>query len=130
MVGFWFFVFRPTALLESQSKAPLPPRFWVLVALASGSEGPLSPGSRKTKAAESLFFTCLLRSTPVAYRSSRLGVETQQHLPAYTTATATPDLGHVCDLSHSSRKCWILYRLSEARDRIRILMGTSQVPYY
>ena len=32
----------------------------------------------------------------------RLGVEWELQLPPYTTATATPDLGHVCDLLHSS----------------------------
>ena len=33
----------------------------------------------------------------------RLGAESELQLPAYTTATATPDLSHICDLHHSSR---------------------------
>ena len=41
----------------------------------------------------------------------RLGVESKLQLPAYTTATATPDL----------------LTLSEARDQTGILMYTSQV---
>ena len=35
----------------------------------------------------------------------RLGVESELQLPAYTTATATPDPSHVCDLHNSSRQC-------------------------
>ena len=38
-------------------------------------------------------------------------------LPAYTTATATPDPSCVCNPHHSSRQCRILNPLSEARDR-------------
>ena len=44
-----------------------------------------------------------------------LGVESE--LPAYAPVTATWDLSWVCDLHHSSRQCWILNPLSEARDR-------------
>ena len=46
----------------------------------------------------------------------RLGVDSELQLPAYTTATAMLDLSHICDLHHSSRQCWILNPLSEARD--------------
>ena len=56
----------------------------------------------------------------------RLGVESELQLPACTTATATPDLSHICNLHHSPRQCWILKPLSEVRDGTRILMGTSQ----
>ena len=59
----------------------------------------------------------------------RLGVESEPQLRAYTTATATPDLSRVCNLHHSSQPCWILYPLSGARDRTRILMDTIQVHY-
>ena len=31
-----------------------------------------------------------------------LGIELELQLPAYSTATATPDLSHACDLHHSS----------------------------
>ena len=37
----------------------------------------------------------------------RVGVKSELQLPAYTTATATPDPSHVCDLHHSSWQCWI-----------------------
>ena len=33
----------------------------------------------------------------------RIGVEWQLQLPAYPTATAKPDLSHVCNLHHSSQ---------------------------
>ena len=38
----------------------------------------------------------------------RLGVELELQLPAYTTATATQDLSHVCNLYHSSWQYQIL----------------------
>ena len=40
----------------------------------------------------------------------------------YTTATAMPELSHICDLHHSSWQCQILNPLSEARDWTCILM--------
>ena len=57
-------------------------------------------------------FFGLFRATPTAYGSSqaRGGIE----------AVAT-------GLHHSSQQCWILNPLSEARDRICILMDTSQI---
>ena len=47
----------------------------------------------------------------------RLEVELELLPPAYTTATATPDPSHVCELHHSSRQHRILNPLSGARDR-------------
>ena len=46
----------------------------------------------------------------------RLGVESEQQLPAYATATATHDPSRVCNVHHSSQQCRILNPLSEARD--------------
>ena len=60
----------------------------------------------------------------------RLGVESELQLPAYTTATAMPDLRCVCDLHHSSRHRWILNPLRRARDQTRILMDPSRVCYH
>ena len=40
------------------------------------------------------------------------------------------DLSHVCDLHHSSRQCWILNPLTEARNRTHILIDTSWVHYH
>ena len=57
-----------------------------------------------------------------------LGVKSELQLPAYTTATATPDPNCLCDLHSSLWQCWILSLLSEARDRTHILMDTSGVP--
>ena len=50
----------------------------------------------------------------------RLGVESELQLLAYATATATPDLSHICKLHWSSLQYWILNPLREARDQIRI----------
>ena len=44
----------------------------------------------------------------------RLGVESELQLPAYTTATATPDPSCICDLCCSLWPCWILNPLSKA----------------
>ena len=60
----------------------------------------------------------------------RQGVQSELQLPAYTTATATWDPSCVCDLHYSSRQCWILTPLSEARDRTLVLMDTSQIRYH
>ena len=46
----------------------------------------------------------------------RLGLESELYLPAYATATATPDPSHVWNLHHSWWQCQILNPLSEARD--------------
>ena len=68
----------------------------------------------------------LFRVESVAQEVSGLGVESELQLPAYTTATTTPDPSHICDLHHSSRQHRILNPLSEARDQIRILMAPSR----
>ena len=57
----------------------------------------------------------------------RLGVQMELQLLAYITATATWDLGCVCDLHQSSWQCWVLNPLSEARDQTLVLMDPSQV---
>ena len=54
-------------------------------------------------------------------------VESKLQLLAYTTATAMPDLSHICNLQHGSRQLRILNPLSDARDRTRILMDPSRV---
>ena len=73
------------------------------------------------------FFFLFLGPHPWHLEVPRLGVILELQLPAYTTATATRDLSHVCDLHHSSWHCriQILDPLSEARDQARILMDTS-----
>ena len=45
---------------------------------------------------------------------SRLGVESELQLSAYTTATAMPDPSRVWDLHHSLWQCQILNPLIEA----------------
>ena len=56
----------------------------------------------------------------------RLEVELELQLPAYTTATATRDLSHICDLHHSSGQPWIFNPLSGAGDQTRVLMDASR----
>ena len=64
---------------------------------------------------ESFFFVFVV-SHPRHMEVPRREGESQLHLLAYTTATATPDPSHVYDLHHSSWQRWILNPLSEARD--------------
>ena len=57
----------------------------------------------------------------------RLGVKLELQLPDYTTATATPDLSHICDRHHGSWQWQILNPLCEARHWTWNLMDTSWV---
>ena len=70
----------------------------------------------------------------------RLGVKSELQPQAYTTATATPDLNHICNLHHnvlpfqfceisphSLQQHQILNSLRGAKDRTHLLMDTSQV---
>ena len=57
----------------------------------------------------------------------RPGVESELLPPAYTTATAAPDLSLVCDLYHSSQQHWMLNPLSETRDQTHNLMVPSRI---
>ena len=66
---------------------------------------------------ECFLFVCL-GPHPWHMEVPRLGVESELQLPAYATATATPDLSCICNLHHSSsRQRRILNPLNEARDR-------------
>ena len=70
------------------------------------------------------FFCSFLQPPPRHTEIPGLGVKWELQLPAYTTATATRDPSYICDLHHSSWQHWILNPLSEARDRIPILLDT------
>ena len=74
-----------------------------------------------------LLLFCFLGLYPRHMEVPRLGVKLELSPPAYTTATATQHLSHVCSLHHSSWQCRILNPLSEARDRTRILMDPSWI---
>ena len=60
----------------------------------------------------------------------RLGVESELQPLAHTTATATQDLSHVCDLYHSPRQHLILNSLNEVRIQTSNLMVPSQVSFH
>ena len=73
------------------------------------------------------FFFCFLGLCPRHMEVPRSGAESELQVPAYTTATATWDPSHTCDLHHSSRQHWIPDPLSEARDRTHNLKDTSWI---
>ena len=84
------------------------------------------------------FFACLLACLLACFlgpylehmKVPRQGVKWELQLPACPTATAAPDLSHVCNLHHSSRQCQILNPLSEARDRTCVLTNTSWICFH
>ena len=59
----------------------------------------------------------------------KLGFKFELQLPAYATATATPDPSHVYDLHLSSWQHQILDPLSEVEDRTHIRMDTNQIRF-
>ena len=59
-----------------------------------------------------------------------LGVQSERLLPTYTTATAAPDLSHICELHYSSWQRQILNPLSEARDLTCNLMVPSWIRFH
>ena len=78
------------------------------------------------------FFFCLFRASPMVYGNSQARGRIRAvaaSLPAYATATATPDTSWVCELHHSSWQRQTLDPLSEARDPTPVLMDTIQVSY-
>ena len=74
-----------------------------------------------------LFFFCFLGLHLQPTDIPRLGVQPELQLPASTTATATWDPSHICDLHHSTQQRWIFNPLSEARDQAHSFMDTSQI---
>ena len=60
----------------------------------------------------------------------RLGVESELHPPAYTTATATWDPSRVCDLHHSTQQRRILNSLSEATTSSLVIVFISAAPQW
>ena len=76
-----------------------------------------------------VFFFCFLGPHLWHMEVPGLGVESELQLPAYTTATVTPDLSHNYKLHHSSWQGQILNPLSEDRDGTRILMDSSQIHF-
>ena len=71
-----------------------------------------------------------LGPNPQPMEVPRLGVELELWLPAYTTATATIDPSHICDLHHSSWQHRILHPLIEARDQTCILTDASHIGFH
>ena len=75
-------------------------------------------------ACEKAIFVLLFMAAPASGGSSQarggIGASTE----AYTTARATQDPSHICNLCHSLRQYQILNPLSKARDQTHFLMDT------
>ena len=76
------------------------------------------------------FFSCFLGPHLQHMEVSRLGVQLELQLPAYTAATVTWDPSRVCDLYHSSQQCQIPNPLSEAKDGSHILVDSSWIHFH
>ena len=74
-------------------------------------------------------FVCFLGPHLRHMEVSRLRVESELQLPAYTTAIATWDPSRVCNLYHSSQQRRILNPLSKARDWTHNLMVTRRIHF-
>ena len=66
------------------------------------------------------FFFVLLGPHPQHMELPRLGVKSELHLPAYTTARATPDPSRDCDYTTAHGNTGSFNPLVEVRDRNRI----------
>ena len=77
-----------------------------------------------------VFFYLFFCAASAAHRSSQIKklLKLELQLPAYTTATAMPDLSQICHLHHSSWKRQIPDPLT--RDGIGILMDSSQICFH
>ena len=76
------------------------------------------------------FFFCFWGPHSQHVEFPRLRVQSELQLPAYITATATPDPSWICDLHHSLWQCGILNPLSEARDQTFVLMDNIWVYHH
>ena len=76
-----------------------------------------------------LLFYCFLRPHLWHMDIPRLGVESELHLPAYTTATATQDASCLCKLHHSSWQHQMLDPLCKVRDQTCIFMDSSWIHF-
>ena len=56
-----------------------------------------------------------------------LRIKSELHPPAYTTATATLDLSHICDLATAHGNTGFLTHRVRPGNRIRNLMDTSRI---
>ena len=79
-----------------------------------------------------IFYIILLflKAIPQHMEVPRLGVELELQLPACTTATATLDLSHLCNLHLGSWQCQMTYTPSEAKDQTHIPADISQVHFH
>ena len=76
-----------------------------------------------------IIIICFLGPHPWHMEVPRLGVESELQLPAYTTASATSDPSHICNLLHNSRQHQIINPLSKDRDRTHDLLVPRRIRF-
>ena len=94
-----------------------------------GGLGGFRVGAGIMRNAFHLLFFFFFRPHPRHMGVPRPGVQSERQLPAYTTAAATQDPSHICNLHHSSWQRQILNPLSRAWDQTCVLMDASRVYY-
>ena len=125
------FALQFTFCLRTEGMAPLSPHsLWVVgphIALRKGNTAVL-PSASRVSSHPSHFLPCHQLAQAFSFflnvffflqphpRQPRLRVKSKLQLPAYTIAIAMLDPRRVCNLYHSSKQCWILNPLNEARD--------------
>ena len=115
----------------SHHRYPFPELFHHPQTYPLSSDPPLHlPPTQSLNNLHSKLTFCFLGPHPWHMEVSRLGVELELQLPTYTTATATWELSHICDLHHSSQQHRILNPPSKARDRTCDLMVPSWICFH
>ena len=76
-----------------------------------------------------IFIFCLLGPHPQHMEVPRLEVQSELPLPAYTTATVTPDPSRICNLHHSSRQHQIPQPTERGWGRTHVLMAPSRIHF-
>ena len=82
--------------------------FLIVLDLQGGKGNPSAEFSYELHTPFLLLLFVFLGLHPWHMEVPRLGVHSELQSPTYTTAAATRDLSHICDLHHSSQQCWIL----------------------
>ena len=104
------------------ASAPIRPLAWELSYAAGATQEMAKRQKNKTKSLNLFIYLFYFLWPHLRHMEvPRVGIGLELQLPAYITATATPDLSCISDLYHGLQQCWILNSLNKARDQTHIL---------